>query len=174
MNFGCACSVFSAIAHLYLLFATLHYETTLILTIEFLRIMNIRRKLRAHAEVHTGPLNDILFILLLFFLIAATLANPNVIKLSQPKAKSDTKAKQTVVVSIDANEVYYVGTNRITGSDSVLKAALFPFIQKETNQEPTIVINADKTVPLEYVVKVMRVARELNARTVLAVDRNAQ
>jgi len=135
--------------------------------------MNIRRKLRAHAEVHTGPLNDILFILLLFFLIAATLANPNVIKLSQPKAKSDTKAKQTVVVSIDANEVYYVGTNRITGNDSVLKAALFPFIQKETG-EPTIVINADKTVPLEYVVKVMRIARELNARTVLAVDRNAQ
>ena len=135
--------------------------------------MNIRRKLRAHAEVHTGPLNDILFILLLFFLIAATLANPNVIKLSQPKAKSDTKAKQTVVVSIDAKEVYYVGTNRITGSDSVLKAALLPFIQKETG-EPTIVINADKTVPLEYVVKVMRIARELNARTVLAVDRNAQ
>ena len=123
--------------------------------------------------MHTGALNDILFILLLFFLIAATLANPNVIKLSQPKAKSDTKAKQTVVVSIDKNEVYYVGTTRITGSDSVLKAALFPFIQKETS-EPTIVINADKEVPLEYVVKVMRVARELNARTVLAVDRNAQ
>ena len=135
--------------------------------------MNIRSRYRRHTEVHTGALNDILFILLLFFLIAATLANPNVIKLSQPKAKSDTKAKQTVVVSIDAKEVYYVGTNRITGSDSVLKAALLPFIQKETG-EPTIVINADKTVPLEYVVKVMRIARELNARTVLAVDRNAQ
>ena len=134
--------------------------------------MNIRRKLKAHAEVHTGPLNDILFILLLFFLIAATLANPNVIKLSQPKAKSDTKAKQTVVVSIDANKMYYVGTTRVDG-DSAMKAALLPLIQKET-EEPTVVINADKTVPLEYVVGVMRIARELNARTVLAVDRNAQ
>ena len=134
--------------------------------------MNIRRKLRAHAEIHTGPLNDILFILLLFFLIAATLANPNVIKLSQPKAKSDTKAKQTVVVSIDANKMYYVGTTRVEG-DSAMKAALLPLIQKET-EEPTVVINADKTVPLEYVVGVMRIARELNARTVLAVDRNAQ
>ena len=134
--------------------------------------MNIRRKLRPHAEVHTGPLNDILFILLLFFLIAATLANPNVIKLSQPKAKSDTKAKQTVVVSIDANKVYFVGTNRVEG-DSAMKMALLPLIQKET-QDPTIVINADKTVPLEYVVGVMRIAREMGAKTVLAVDRNAQ
>jgi biopolymer transport protein ExbD len=135
--------------------------------------MNVRRKLRAHAEVHTGPLNDILFILLLFFLIAATLANPNVIKLSQPKAKSDTKAKQTVVVSIDANKVYYVGTTRVQG-DSAMKAALIPFLEKEKQKDPTVVINADKTVPLEYVVEVMRVARELGAKTVLAVDKNSK
>lgn len=141
--------------------------------------MNIRRKLRAHAEVHTGPLNDILFILLLFFLIAATLANPNVIKLSQPKAKSDTKAKQNVVVSIGFDKTntstinYYVGTNRVQG-DSAMKTALLPFLQKDTSQQSTIVINADKTVPLEYVVGVMRIARELNAKTVLAVDRNSQ
>ena len=134
--------------------------------------MNIRRKLRAHTEVHTGPLNDILFILLLFFLIAATLANPNVIKLSQPKAKSDTKAKQTVVVSIDANKTYFVGTTKVVG-DSAMKTALLPLIQREEN-DPTVVINADKTVPLEYVVGVMRIARELGAKTVLAVDRNAQ
>lgn len=133
--------------------------------------MNIRRKLKGHAEVHTGPLNDILFILLLFFLIAATLANPNVIKLSQPKAKSDTKAKQTVVVSIDANKIYYVGTNKVS-SDSAMKAALIPLIQKDP-QEATVVINADKTVPIDYVVAVMRVARELGAKSVLAVDRNA-
>ena len=131
--------------------------------------MNIRRKLRAHAEVHTGPLNDILFILLLFFLIAATLANPNVIKLSQPKAKNDTKAKQTVVVSIDADNNYFVGTTRVY-SDSALRAAILPLIQKET-AEPTVVINADKTVPLDYVVTVMRISRELGAKTVLAVDK---
>lgn len=131
--------------------------------------MNIRRKLRARAEVHTGPLNDILFILLLFFLIAATLANPNVIKLAQPKAQSDTKVKQTVVVSIDANKIYYVGTTRVD-SDSAMRQALLPLIQKET-VEPTVVINADKTVPLEYVVAVMRISRDLGAKTVLAVDK---
>jgi biopolymer transport protein ExbD len=130
--------------------------------------MNLRRRHREEAEVHTGPLNDILFILLLFFLIVSTLANPNVVKLSQPKAKSDTKAKQTVVVSIDANKQFYVGTSRVTLDE--LKAKLQPFLAKETDQ-PSIVINADKTVPIDDVVAVMRVARELGARTVLAVDK---
>ena len=68
--------------------------------------MNIRRKLKSSAEVHTGPLNDILFILLMFFLIASTLANPNVIKLSNPKAKGDTKTKQNVVVNIDVKKQF--------------------------------------------------------------------
>jgi len=141
--------------------------------------MNIRRKLRAHTEIHTGPLNDILFILLLFFLIAATLANPNVIKLSQPKSQSDTKAKQTVVVSIapDKNNPsiynYFVGTNRVQG-DSAIIELLRPALEKEAPENRTVVINADKTVPIDYVVAVMRVARSMDAKAVLAVDKNAQ
>jgi len=130
--------------------------------------MNLRNRHKIEAEVHTGPLNDILFILLLFFLIVSTLANPNVVKLSQPKAKSDTKAKQTVVVSIDANKLFYVGTTRVTLDE--LKAKLQPFLAKETEQ-PSIVINADRNVPIDDVVAVMRIARELGARTVLAVDK---
>jgi len=131
--------------------------------------MNLKRRHREEAEVHTGPLNDILFILLLFFLIVSTLANPNVIRLSQPKAKSDTKAKQTVVVSIDASKHFFVGTTPVTLDE--LKAKLQPFLAKETDQ-PSIVINADKTVPVEDIVAVMRIARDLGARTVLAVDKN--
>jgi biopolymer transport protein ExbD len=131
--------------------------------------MNLRNRHREEGEVHTGPLNDILFILLLFFLIVSTLANPNVVKLSQPKSRSDTKAKQTVVVSIDVNKQFYVGTNKVDISE--LKARLQPFLAKETDQ-PSIVINADKTVPIDDVVAVMRIARELGARTVLAVDKN--
>jgi biopolymer transport protein ExbD len=131
--------------------------------------MNLRNRHKVEAEVHTGPLNDILFILLLFFLIVSTLANPNVVKLSQPKSKSDTKAKQTVVVSIDANKQFYVGNSKVTLGE--LRSKLQPFLAKETDQ-PSIVINADKTVPIEDVVAVMRVARDLGARTVLAVDKN--
>lgn len=119
--------------------------------------------------MHTGPLNDILFILLLFFLIVSTLANPNVIKLSQPKAKSDTRAKQTVVVSVDGMKQFYIGTTRVKPEE--LREKLLPIIQKETEQ-PSVVINADKTVPIEDVVIIMRVARELGAKCVLAVDKN--
>ena len=131
--------------------------------------MNLRNRHREETEVHTGPLNDILFILLLFFLIVSTLANPNVVKLSQPKSKSDTKSKQTVVVSIDANKQFYVGTTKVTIDQ--LKAQLQPFLAKESEQ-PSIVINADKSVPIDDVVAVMRVARDLGCRAVLAVDKN--
>ena len=130
--------------------------------------MNIRRKLRSHAEVHTGPLNDILFILLMFFLIAATLANPNVIKLSTPKAKGDTKTKQNVVVNIDTKDRYIVNGKVVAIED--LRATLQPMVLKDS-ANATIAINADKTVPVDEVVAVMRIARELGARTVLMVDK---
>jgi biopolymer transport protein ExbD len=131
--------------------------------------MNLRSRLKSHPELHAGALNDILFILLFFFLIVSTLANPNVIKLSQPKSKSDTKAKQTVVVSIDGNNQFYVGTSKVSLEE--LKARLQPILAKE-NEQPSVVINADKKVPVENIVAVMRVARDLGAKTVLAVDKS--
>lgn len=115
--------------------------------------------------MHSSALNDILFILLLFFLIVSTLANPNVIKLTLPKAKSNTKAKQTVVVSINDKREFYVGTTRVPFES--LRQSLIPAISRE-NVDPTIVINAEKSVPVEDVVRVMEVAREIGAKVVLA------
>lgn len=117
--------------------------------------------------MHGGALNDIMFILLFFFLIVSTLANPNVIKLSTPKAKSDTKAKQSVIVNIKPNGEYIINGKPITLEN--MKAIIQPYILKDSVQA-TIAINADKTVPLEDVVAVMRLARELGARTTLLVD----
>lgn len=131
--------------------------------------MNIRRKDRSHGEVHTGPLNDILFILLMFFLIASTLANPNVIKLSNPKAKGDTKTKQNVVVNIDLQKHYIINGKQIPLDQ--LKTSLQPLIMKDSTNA-TVAINADKQVPVDEVVAVMRVARELGAKTVLMVDKS--
>ena len=131
--------------------------------------MQIRKTYRGESEVFTEALNDILFILLMFFLIVSTLANPNVIKLSQPKSAGDTKAKQNIVVSIDANRQYYVGTTPI--SFDSLKSMLAPALQKEKTDIPTVVINADKSVDIDAVVAVMRVSKELGARTVLSVEK---
>ena len=76
--------------------------------------MSIRKKYsKENTEVDTGPLNDILFILMFFFLIISTLANPNVIKMNNPKATSDTKAKQSVIVSINKNRDIYLGQQKI-------------------------------------------------------------
>ena len=133
--------------------------------------MNLRRRLKAHQELHAGALNDILFILLFFFLIVSTLANPNVIKLSNPKAKSDTKAKQTVIVNIRPTGEYIINGKQITIEE--MRAMIEPYVAKDSTQA-TVAINADKTVELENVVAVMRIARDLGARTTLLVDNKTQ
>jgi len=131
--------------------------------------MNIRKRLRKHAEVQTGALNDILFILLLFFLIVSTLANPNVIKVSNPKSKSDTKAKQTVVITVDKNEQIYIGQKLIPFEQ--LEPELKAFLAKETDK-PSVVINGDSTSNLGTAIKVMQVIKKLGATPVIAVDNN--
>lgn len=133
--------------------------------------MNIRRALREKPEAHTSALNDVLFILLFFFLIIATLANPNVIKLTNPTANNDTKVKQTVVVSINADQKFFVGTSP-TNIDS-LAAAIQTRIAASQDAEPTIVINADKNAIADNIVAVMRAGQSLNVKTVLAVQKAA-
>jgi biopolymer transport protein ExbD len=131
--------------------------------------MNIRKKLRNHPEVHTGALNDILFILLLFFLIVSTLANPNVIKVSNPKAKSDTKSKQTVVITIDKDQQIYLGSKKMGINE--LEPELKLFLAKET-EKPSVVINGDSTSHLGTSIKVMQIIKKLGATPVMAVDNN--
>src|SRR5215216_8119872 len=108
--------------------------------------MNLRKKIHAHreAEVFTDSLNDILFILLMFFLIVSTLANPNVRQASLPKAKTNTKSKQSVVVTIDAIGKFYVGSSPVDSAQ--LEEILLPIIEKKklAGEDATIVINADK------------------------------
>ncbi|MEN9964438.1 MAG: hypothetical protein RL582_1533 [Bacteroidota bacterium] len=132
--------------------------------------MSLRKKrLRDdHSEVDTGPLNDILFILLMFFLMISTLANPNVIKLSVPRSKSDTKLKQTVVVSVDKDKQFYIGSKKIN-PDS-LEAALGRYISEGDSIKPAVVINADSTSQWGEIVKVMRIARKLGATTSASVS----
>ena len=134
--------------------------------------MNLRKHLRESPQAHSSALNDILFILLLFFLIISTLANPNVVKLSIPKAKSDTKAKQTVVVSIDDKQHFFVGTTAI--SQDSLQSYISRAVTKANDAEPTVVINAAKGATADNIVAVMRAAHTLNLRTVLAVDKEGK
>jgi len=134
--------------------------------------MSLRRnKLReSHDEVDTGPLNDILFILLMFFLMISTLANPNVIKMSVPRAKSDTKTKQSVVVSVDKSKNVYVGSKHVI-MDS-LESALRKYIHEGDSIKPAVVINADSVAQWGEIVRVMKIARRLGASTSATVTGN--
>ena len=129
--------------------------------------MNLRNRLRNHPEVHTGALNDILFILLLLFLIVSTLANPNVIKVSNPKAASDTKAKQTVVVTIDKDQNLFIGSAPV--SLDALSSQLQIFLAKETDK-PSVVINGDSVANLGVTIQVMQIIKALGATPVVAVN----
>jgi len=131
--------------------------------------MSIRKKYtKENAEVDTGPLNDILFILMFFFLIISTLANPNVIKMNNPKATSETKAKQSVIVSINKNRDIYLGQQKII-FDS-LESSLKKQLRIGDSIKPAVVINADSLVSWGDIVRVMQVAKKLGATTSASVS----
>lgn len=131
--------------------------------------MNLRKKAHKEAEVFTDSLNDIIFILLMFFLIVATLANPNVVKVGLPRGTKDTKAKQNIVVSIDKDQKYYIGTTRVddTMIDSLLSQAINK--QKASVDTPTVVINADTTAYYGEVFRIMRLSKRSGAKVVANV-----
>lgn len=131
--------------------------------------MNLRSKNKDGARVHMEALNDILFILLFFFMIIATLANPNVIPMANAKADSDVREKQNVVVSIDAGSNFYVGSNSQKLDINGLKINLTAELANNPSEEQVVVINSDSTARAADIVAVMRIARELKAKTVLAV-----
>ena len=133
--------------------------------------MSLRKKFNEeHSEVDTGPLNDILFILMFFFLIISTLANPNVIKLTNPKSKSDTKSKQSIVVSIRKDGRTYIGQQQVN-FDS-LSSELSKMIDKsDSSNKQSVVINADISVSINKLVIIMRDAKKAGASSAsLSVD----
>lgn len=133
--------------------------------------MKFRQKHREESgEVFTDSLNDILFILLMFFLIVATLANPNVVKVGLPRGSKDTKAKQNIMVSIDKNQQYFIGTTRVESSqfDSLLRLEIRKY--RATVDTPTVVINADTSAYYGEVFRVMKIAKRDTAKVVARIE----
>lgn len=132
--------------------------------------MDVRKRLRSHPEIHTGALNDILFILLLFFLIVSTLANPNVVKVNNPKGEKDTKAKQNIVVSINKDQQVFIGqkpVGDITMLDTLLRSEITKL--KGYVDTPSVVINADTVAYYGEVFRIMQTAKRAGARVVANV-----
>lgn len=132
--------------------------------------MNLRKKHKEASEVSTDSLNDILFILLMFFLIVATLANPNVVKVGLPRGTKDTKAKQNIMVSIDKEQNYYIGAKKVDHAliDTLLLNEIDKF-RKNPTDTPTVVINADTASFYGEVFRIMRLSKKSGAKVVATV-----
>jgi len=134
--------------------------------------MNLRRKSKLTSEVSTHSLNDIMFFLLLFFLIASTMANPNVIKVLLPKAKNveQVVTKEQVNLSITKELKFILGDK---GKREITKGELKDELSKYTgtNKETTIVLHIDSEVPWGEVVEVLDLGKELNIKMVAATQK---
>ena len=127
--------------------------------------MSLRKHLRDnHNEVDAGPLNDVLFILLMFFLLVSTLANPNVVKVSNPKGKSDTKVSQNIVVTITKEQKVYIGTTQVdmTYIDSLLKKQVD--LNRKFVDTPTVVLNVDTSAFYGEAFKIMEATKRAKAK----------
>ncbi len=118
--------------------------------------------------MHTAALNDIMFFLMLFFLLASAVANPQVVKLLLPKSSAGEQsvAKKTMTVSITSDLQYHVD-KQVVALDQ-----LEPLIQAQvlSGEELTIMLYADSTVPIQNVISVMDVANRNKVKLVLATE----
>lgn len=130
--------------------------------------MKLRRQKHFTAEVATSSLNDIMFFLLLFFLIISTVANPSVIKLMLPRAATaQTLSKKQVVLSITQNKQYFLDNKEVLFDN--LELSLSQIMQTIT--EPTIVVRADQSLTVQDLVDVLQIGSKLQLKMVIATDK---
>lgn len=130
--------------------------------------MKIRRNKRFHAEVSTHSLNDIMFFLLLFFLIVSTIANPNVIKILLPKSQSNQSiSKQPVTLTVTEDKRYFIDQQEVPFES--LESTL---LQKSAGFEDlTVVLRLPYNLQIQDLVDVMQIGTKNKFKMVLATDR---
>lgn len=130
--------------------------------------MNFRGRNKVTPEFNMSSMTDIVFLLLIFFMIASTLVTTNAIDILLPKASGKTENKKSVAVSIKKDLTYYIDQKRV--GESVLENELLAALSSQ--EQPTIILRAEKSVPVENVVKVMDIANRNKFKVILAVQPN--
>lgn len=124
-----------------------------------------RRKISSHVE--TGSMNDIMFFLMLFFLIVSTMVNPNVIKLMLPNAKSDVQmVKQPITVSVNAAGEYFIDKQPVAAEN--LESALAQSLNGI--DQPTVVLRVDKSLNVQKLVDILEIGNKLKVKMVMATQ----
>tara|TARA_B110000459_G_scaffold142402_1_gene155165 strand:- start:500 stop:892 length:393 start_codon:yes stop_codon:yes gene_type:complete len=130
--------------------------------------MNLRGRNKITPEFNMSSMTDIVFLLLIFFMIASTLVTTNAIDILLPTASGKTENKKSISVSIQKDLAFYIDQNEVEVQN--LESELLKLIQNET--APTLVLRAEKSVPVDYVVKVMDIANRNKFKIILAVKPN--
>ena len=130
--------------------------------------MDIRGRNKITPEFNMSSMTDIVFLLLIFFMLASTLVTTSAIDILLPKASGKTQNKKSVSVSIKKDLTYYIDQKRV--GESVLESQLLAALSGE--ESPTIVLRAEKSVPVDNVVKVMDIANRNKFKVILAVKPN--
>lgn len=132
--------------------------------------MAIKHGSKVDKSFSSSAMTDLMFLLLIFMLIATTLINPNALKLMLPKSSNQLKDKAITTVSIQQNGSaynYYVELEQVKGIDGVERALQ---ARLEGQEDPTVSLHCDKTVAIDEVVKVMNVAKDNNYKLILATQ----
>ena len=128
--------------------------------------MSLKSKNKVSANFSMSSMTDIVFLLLIFFMLTSTLVSPNALKLLLPNSKSKTLEKQTISISIDKNINFYIDENQVDITE--LETRLINILSSEL--DPAIILHSDKSVDIEHVVIVMDIAYRNNYKIVLATD----
>jgi len=134
--------------------------------------MALKRKTKISESFSMASMTDIIFLLLIFFLITSTVVVPNAIKVNLPQSQSQTAAKPLSRVTIDANLNYYVAfgleRERRVSYDDIL-----PFLQEQQEKEPEmyVALYADEKVSYGEVMKIVRIANENNFKIIFVTQR---
>ena len=130
--------------------------------------MNLRGRNKVSPEFSMSSMTDIVFLLLVFFLLTSPAITPDALDLILPKAKGKTSNQQNLSVSITKDLDYYVNKERV--SENTIES----FIQSELDgvEDPTIILRAEEGVPIENAVKIMDIANRNRFKIVLAVRPN--
>ena len=132
--------------------------------------MAIKRGSKVDKSFSNAAMSDLMFLLLIFMLIATTLINPNALKLELPKSSNQLKDKAITTVSIEqkgSEYVYYVELDKVTGIEGVERALKS---RLEGQEQPTVSLHCDKKVAVDEVVKVMNIAKDNGYRLILATQ----